>query len=158
MNLKLKRAAKLLFFCSTNTTFRRLMSPFGGLLILLVLLILLIFQFLCVSCKVINNFCNTQENLRQRWIIVYFRIRWVLLIRFVRFSIYLWVQSISFWGSDAGIVTDKTDSMRQRETKRWQNGPNEQREQKPSSLGLCRVASEEDEIKLTNSKSFFGGN
>ena len=52
----------------------------------------------------------------------YFSIlRWVLLIRFVRFSIYLWVQSVSFWGSDAGIVTDKADSMRQRETKRWQN-------------------------------------
>ena len=47
--------------------------------------------------------------------------RWVLLIRFVRFSIYLWVQGGSFWGSDAGIVTDETDSMQQRETKRWQN-------------------------------------
>ena len=52
------------FFCSTNTSFKRLMSPFGTLLVLLVLsvlLILLIFLFLCVSCKVINNFCNTQK-------------------------------------------------------------------------------------------------
>ena len=36
-------------------------------------------------------------------------LRWVLLIRFVRFSIYIREQSVSFWGSDAGIVTEWND-------------------------------------------------
>lgn len=50
-------------FCSTRTTFKRLMSPFEMLLALLVLSILLmlfIYLFLCVWCKVVNNFCNME--------------------------------------------------------------------------------------------------